>query len=26
MGEKIYLQQVFGGVLILLGVHRVLRS
>jgi len=26
MGEKVYLQQVFGGVLILLGVHRVLRS
>jgi drug/metabolite transporter (DMT)-like permease len=26
MGEKIYLQQVIGGVLILLGVHRVLRS
>lgn len=26
MGEKIYSQQVLGGVLILLGVHRVLRS
>jgi len=26
MGEEIFFQQILGGVLILLGVHRVLRS